>query len=56
MPVAELFLDFLVFCHETGNQRLIEEFGNLDDHLMAYYHLSIPHLRQNFEMHRGLIT
>ena len=54
MPTAELFLDFLVFCYETDNRRLIEEFGDLNHHVAPYYHLSIKQLKQNFEMFQGL--
>ena len=43
MQTAELFLDFLVFCYETGLQRLLEEFGDLNDRVTAYYHLPNKH-------------
>lgn len=56
MPAAELFLDFLVFCYETGNRSLVEEFGNLNDHLAPYYHLPVKLLRQNFEMFHALVA
>lgn len=57
MPVAELFLDFLVFCHETDNRRLIEELRlDLNEFEAAYHHLPIKHMRQAFEMFQGLIA
>ena len=56
MPTAELFLDFLVFCYETGNQQLVEEFGDLNDHVTTYYHLPIRYMKQNFEMFQGLVA
>lgn len=46
----------MVFCNETDNQQLIEQFGDLKDHVSEKKnHLTIKQMKQCFESFLVLI-